>query len=90
MMRTTMTLDPDVAKALQDRMRRLGLTFRQVVNDALRAGVGGGPTGPRQPPFKVRPRAAGFRPGLDPTRLNQLVDELALEDSVAAAAKPRR
>ena len=43
-MRTTVTLDPDVAAFLQRSMRDRGLTFKQAVNDAVRAGMS-----PRQP-----------------------------------------
>lgn len=38
-MRTTITLDPDVAQMLRKTARERDLTFKQVVNDALRAGL---------------------------------------------------
>jgi predicted transcriptional regulator len=38
-MRTTLTLDDDVDKLLREVAERRGLSFKQVVNDALRAGV---------------------------------------------------
>ena len=37
-MRTTLTLDDDVAVRLE-RLRRTGRTLKEVVNDALRAGL---------------------------------------------------
>ncbi len=38
-MRTTMTLDPDVAAQIAERRRASGQPLRQVVNDLLRAGL---------------------------------------------------
>jgi len=38
-MRTTLTLDPDVARMLTDEAHRLRKPFKQVVNDALRRGL---------------------------------------------------
>lgn len=37
-MRTTITLDPDTAALIQSRMRERGLTFKEAVNEAIRAG----------------------------------------------------
>lgn len=39
-MRTTVTLDPDVAALLDKVMRERGLTFKRAINDAIRAGLG--------------------------------------------------
>lgn len=41
-MRTTVTLDPDVAELIRRAMRERGMSFKQAVNDAIRAGVVGG------------------------------------------------
>ncbi len=38
-MRTTVTLDPDVESLLREQVRRRGEPFKQVLNDALRAGL---------------------------------------------------
>jgi hypothetical protein len=38
-MRTTLTLDDDVAARLRTAVKRQGRPFRAVVNDALRAGL---------------------------------------------------
>lgn len=39
-MRTTVTLDPDTAALVERRMRERGITFKQAINDAIRAGLG--------------------------------------------------
>ena len=36
-MRTTVTLDPDVAAQIQRDMRERGVSFKQALNDAVRA-----------------------------------------------------
>jgi hypothetical protein len=79
-MRTTLTLDDDVAKELREEARRSGRQFKDVVNEALRRGLSTGskPAG-RSGRFRVRPKACGFRPGIDLTKLNQLVDEMEAE-----------
>ncbi|NJD20533.1 MAG: hypothetical protein FIA95_14780 [Gemmatimonadetes bacterium] len=79
-MRTTLTLDPDVASRLEAEVRRSGDGMKAVVNRALRLGLGmtGKPTVPD--PFTVEPHAFGFRPGSDLDRLNQLADELEAEE----------
>ncbi len=75
-MRTTLTLDDDVAAQLTDLTHRLRRPFKAVVNDTLRRGLGHPKPGPRKP-FKVEPLDLGeLRPGFDPNRFNQLVDEL--------------
>ena len=38
-MRTTVTLDPDIEKLIRDVMRERGVSFKQALNDAIRAGL---------------------------------------------------
>jgi hypothetical protein len=38
-MRTTLTLDDDVAKLIERLRKRRGVTFREIVNEALRGGL---------------------------------------------------
>jgi len=40
-MRTTVTLDPDVESLLRKEVRRRGDSFKEVLNDAIRAGLHG-------------------------------------------------
>ncbi len=79
-MRTTLTLDRDVAEGLEKEMRRTGKGLKAAVNDALRRGLRMAGKTPRPPRFEVRPHAFGVRPGIDLDRMNQLVDELDAED----------
>jgi hypothetical protein len=80
-MRTTVTLDPDVAARLKQEMRRTGDGLKAAINRVLRLGFGTAGKTPAARPFKVRARALGFKPGIDQDRLNQLVDELEVDAS---------
>ena len=78
-MRTTLTLDDDVADALKERVRLTDQSFKQVVNEALRRGLTL-PGVEDRPPFKIKTFPGGYRPGVDPLKLNQLNAELELEE----------
>lgn len=86
-MRTTLTLDPDVAKTLEKEMRRTGKSLKATVNDALRQGLR--PSGVREKParFVVKARPLGVRPGVDLDRINQLVDELEAFETAKKAGR---
>jgi hypothetical protein len=75
-MRTTLTLEADVARLLEEQMHRTRRSFKDVVNEALRKGLG--PQIPSRPKKRVRivPHIAHLLPGLDRTDLNQLADEV--------------
>jgi hypothetical protein len=74
MMRTTVTLDPDVAELVDARMAAERKGFKQVINEALRAGlarqVRDAPVRYEVPVFHS-PIAAG----VDLAKINQLLDE---------------
>ena len=78
--RTTLTIDDDLAAALKDRARLSGRSFKAVVNEVMRSGLtlGDRPLA-RRSRFKVASARRGFLPGVDPLKLNQLVDELEVE-----------
>jgi hypothetical protein len=75
-MRTTLTIEPDVAQKLKRRMAQTNLSLKETVNHALRAGLAESPRKSRTPRFRVEPHACGFFPGIDRDRMNQLADEL--------------
>ncbi len=80
-MRTTLTIDDDLAAILQSKAAQRGVAFKQVVNTFLRAGLGATEGSlPKRKPVKVTGRALGMRPGYDPDKMNQLVDELEAEE----------
>jgi hypothetical protein len=88
-MRTTLTLDPDVAQALKARIAEKNTTLKQVVNQALRRGLAAEPA-KKKKPFRVIPHSSGFQPGIDVTKLGQLADELEVEAFIEQQARNRR
>ena len=72
-MRTTITLDPDAEALLKQAMREHGLTFKDAVNHAVRAGLNTRPD--KVPAFKQRTMHLG-RPLVDLTKSLALADEL--------------
>jgi hypothetical protein len=76
MMRTTLTLDDDVAAKLDSEVRRSGQSFRQVVNETLRRGLSAKPPRARTP-FQVVTRDLGrLRPGLSLDDVHGLLDQV--------------
>ncbi len=82
-MRTTLTIDPDVAARLDSEMKRSGEGMKTVVNRALRFGLGMADKPAQPKPFRVEPHDLLVRPGIDLDRLNQLADTLEVEETAA-------
>ncbi|MGH9188092.1 MAG: antitoxin [Acidimicrobiales bacterium] len=79
-MRTTVTLDPDVAALLKKRMKERGMGFKQALNDALRSGL----TEPRKrsKPFRTRTFNMGFPPNVNLDKALQLAGQLEDEELI--------
>jgi hypothetical protein len=89
-MRTTLTLDDDVAKQLREKSRRSGETFKEVVNETLRRGLRSGEKpSPPLPRFVVESKARGFCAGVDILHLNRFYDELEVEEFLRKEADRR-
>jgi hypothetical protein len=78
--RTTLTLDPDVAERLERAVRGSGKGLKATVNDALRIGLGMVEKPVKPPRFKIRAFVDGLQPGIDPDKMNQLLDDLQAEE----------
>ena len=88
-MRTTLTLDPDVARLLTEEAHRLRKPFKHVVNEAIRRGLAPSPGRARQEVFRVQPHRTTLRPGIDVASLNRLVDELEDEAVIGKLRTPQ-
>jgi hypothetical protein len=55
-MRTTVSLDPDTRLLIERAMRERGLSFKEAINEAIRAGLGASNAAPRA---YTTPRALG-------------------------------
>ena len=80
-MRTTVTLDADVAARLKELAHRRRVSFKETLNEVIRRGLSA-QAGTEEPAerYVVEPHAGGFRPGVDPGKLNQFLDELDVAD----------
>jgi hypothetical protein len=74
-MRTTLTIDDDVARLIDDAVHRERLPMKQIINDALRRGLRAADRGIKEP-YDYEPHSSALRAGLDPTGFNRLADEL--------------
>jgi hypothetical protein len=76
-MRTTLTLDGDVAAKLRAESRRTGRPFRQIVNETLRRGIATRPVGAQRRDFKITARDLGdLRPGLSLDNVAELIEHV--------------
>lgn len=75
-MRTTLTLDDDVAAKLKAESRRAGLPFREVVNETLRRGLMSRGASSARHAFKITTRDLGnLRPGLSLDNVAELIEQ---------------
>jgi hypothetical protein len=86
-MRTTLTLEADLAKKLKDLAHRKGQSFKQTLNEVVRRGLVSHEPRAKRERYVVTPHRGGFRPGIDPQRLNQLVDQLEVDDFISEARR---
>ena len=90
-MRTTVTLDADVEQLLRDAMQLRRQSFKETLNQAIRAGLAGGEgSGIEDAPYVVTARRMGLRAGIDPGRLNQLADDMEAESFLELSRDLRR
>lgn len=70
--RTTLTLDDDLAARLKDSAHERGISFKSAVNEAIRSGL----ERPRRSrPYRVRARSMGA-PAVDLAKATQLAGQL--------------
>lgn len=73
-MRTTLTIDDDLAVRLKALAEQRGVGLKTVVNDALRRGLGAGSGDP--PPHQMPTTPMQLLPGIDLTRATALAGDL--------------
>ena len=74
-MRTTVTLDEDIAAKLRAEARRTGKPFKTILNECLRAALSAGRGQARSTSFRIHPRDLGaLRPGLSLDNVAELLD----------------
>jgi hypothetical protein len=85
-MRTTVTLDPDVEALLRKHVRQSGEAFKQVLNNAVRAGLRIKKEGPR--PFRPLTFDMGL-PSIDLTKASSLSAGLEDEELIRQLRRVR-
>lgn len=76
-MRTTLTLDDDVAAKLKAESRRAGRPFREIVNDMLRRGLASRRDAPPRQAFKVKARDLGaLKAGISLDNVAELLEQI--------------
>ena len=79
-MRTTLTLDPDVAEKASAAASELKKPFKQVINEALRIGLEQLGKPPRRKPYHMKPHRMGLRPGYSLDNIGELLAQIEGED----------
>ena len=79
-MRTTLTLDADVAAKAKRGAAKLGQPLKRVINSALRIGLDEVLKPPTARPYRTNARALGLRPGFSYDNIGELLAQAEGED----------
>ncbi len=88
-MRTTVTLDPEVNRLIQEAMRRERKNFKQTINDAIRRGLSPERVRRDREAFRVPVHHARLAPGINRGAFNRLAAELDDEGIHNRFGRPR-
>jgi hypothetical protein len=76
-MRTTLTLDEDVAVKLRAESQRAGRPFREIVNETLRRGLASRRVAAQRQSFKITARDLGdLKPGLSLSNVAEFIEHV--------------
>ena len=78
-MRSTVDINDILDRKLRKKAEKLGLTYKEILNRTLAAGLTHLENNKIEP-FKVVAKACGFKPGIDTGHLNRIADELDDEE----------
>lgn len=88
-MRTTLTLDDDLGETLKAQARRSRQSFKELVNETLRAGLAARRAPAAAKAYRLRPASLGGPlPGVDLDRALRIAD--ALEDEAVVRKLEQR
>ena len=79
-MRTTLTLDEDLAAKLRDEACKSDRPFKEIVNACLGAGLSLRKPVQKARPFRVRPYNMGLQPGVNLDKVSTLLDQIEAAD----------
>jgi hypothetical protein len=76
-MRTTLTLDDDIAARIAELQKQQKLSFKDAINQTLRRGLEVHQALSNAiPPFTVKARAMGVRSGLNYANISELLEQV--------------
>lgn len=78
--RTTVTLEDDLAARLRDRARERDLSFKAVLNEAIRSGLTG--SGAPTEPYRMKVSPMRTKPEMDLTKALRIAAQLEDEEIV--------
>jgi len=76
--RTTVTLEDDLAARLRERARERDLPFKAVLNEAIRSGLAD--AGAPSQPYRMKTSPMQAKPGIDLTKALRLAGQLEDEE----------
>ena len=79
-MRTTLTIEEDVAANLKLEVRRSGRTFKEAVNDLLRRALSSKERPASRKRFVVQARDLGRQPGVEYDSVSTLLEQIEGRD----------
>ena len=79
-MRTTLTIDDDLAQALREKAYTTGSPFKEVVNRAIRVGLEHIDKPKQTKPYKCKSYSLGYPPRADLDHALNLADRLESEE----------
>ncbi len=79
-MRTTLNLDDDVLDRARAAAAELHVPFRQVINEALRAGLQSVEEPGKSRPYRTNPHKLGLQPGRNLDNIQELLAQIEGED----------
>ncbi len=72
-MRTTLTIDPDIAAKARRAVSQTGMPFKTVINQALRVGLDEVLSPQEGRPYRTIPRPMGLKDGLSYDNISELL-----------------
>ena len=79
-MRTTLTLDEDVAQRTKNLAAKLNLPFKVVLNETLRKGLDQAEESQKRREYRTNPHKMGLREGLSIDNVQELLSQTEGED----------
>jgi hypothetical protein len=79
-MRTTLTLDPDVSAKARKSAAQLGKSMKEIINSALRIGLGQILQQAPAKPYRTKARPMGLNPGYSYDNVSELLAVAEGED----------